>query len=66
MSPREAVGILREMADGGALDGEVVEVMVANREQATAVRRLAQEGASCRYREFLAHTPEAQFEHSAA
>jgi len=66
MSPREAVGILREMADGGALDGGVVEAMVANREQATAVRRLAQEGASGRYQEFLAHTPAAQLEHSAA
>jgi HD-GYP domain-containing protein (c-di-GMP phosphodiesterase class II) len=66
MSPREAVGVLRDMANGGALDGDVVETMVANREEAAAVRRLAQEGASTRYQGFLEHAPAAQREHGVA
>lgn len=66
MSPREAVGILRGLSDGGALDTDVVEVMVANREQAASVRRLAQEGASARYQAFLEHVPAAPREHTAA
>jgi HD-GYP domain-containing protein (c-di-GMP phosphodiesterase class II) len=66
MSPREAVNVLKGMADGGALDSDVVEVMAANREQAASVRRLAQEGASSRYLAFLQHAPATQREHSAA
>jgi HD-GYP domain-containing protein (c-di-GMP phosphodiesterase class II) len=66
MSPREAVNVLRGMADSGALDSDVVEVMVANREQAATVRRLAQEGASSRYQSFREHAPASQHEHTAA
>jgi len=66
MSPREAVGVLRDMAGGGALDIDVVEAMVANREEAAAVRRFAQEGASTRYQGFLEHAPAAQREHGVA
>jgi HD-GYP domain-containing protein (c-di-GMP phosphodiesterase class II) len=66
MSPREAVGVLRDMANDGALDGDVVEAMVVNREEAAAVRRFAQEGASTRYQGFLEHAPAAQREHGVA
>jgi HD-GYP domain-containing protein (c-di-GMP phosphodiesterase class II) len=57
MSGREAIGILRDMADGGALDHDVVAAMAVNSEQAAAVRRLAQDGASGRYLAFLEHAP---------
>ncbi|HEY6000753.1 MAG TPA: HD domain-containing phosphohydrolase [bacterium] len=53
MSPREAVGILRGMADGGEMDADIVGTMVANREQAAEVRHRAQEAAADRYRAFL-------------
>jgi HD-GYP domain-containing protein (c-di-GMP phosphodiesterase class II) len=66
MSPREAIGVLQGMAGGGALDADVVDVLTANREQAAAARRLAQEGASTRYLAFLQHPPVEQRGHSAA
>ena len=66
MSGREAIGILGAMADDGGLDRDVVATMAANREQAAAVRRLAQEGASERYVSFLEHAPTAWTRHSAA
>ena len=59
MSGREAVGVLRGMADGGALDPDVVTLMAANREEAAAVRRVAQDGASWRYLAFRDHSPDA-------
>jgi HD-GYP domain-containing protein (c-di-GMP phosphodiesterase class II) len=66
LSGREAVGILGDMAEDGGLDPDVVAKMAANREQAIAVRRLAQEGASDRYVSFLEHASPACHGHSAA
>lgn len=66
MSGREAIGILGGMAGGGALDHDVVATMAANREQALAVRRQAQQDASDRYVSFLEHAPTAFPRHSAA
>jgi HD-GYP domain-containing protein (c-di-GMP phosphodiesterase class II) len=66
MSPREAVGILGDMADEGALDHELVGVVGRNREGAAFVRRRAQERASEHYLEFLGQAPEALSQHSAA
>jgi HD-GYP domain-containing protein (c-di-GMP phosphodiesterase class II) len=65
-SGREAIGILKGMADAGVLDHDVVAATAANREQAVAVRRLAQDGAADRYLSFLENAPAAQAEHSAA
>jgi HD-GYP domain-containing protein (c-di-GMP phosphodiesterase class II) len=65
MSGREAIGILRGLADGGGLDPEVVALMGTNREEAATVRRLAQEGASDRYLTFLQQAP-AAVSHTAA
>jgi len=66
MSAREAVDILGDMADGGAIDPDVVGFMAANREQAGFVRRQAQEGESDRYVAFLEHAPASQHGYSAA
>jgi HD-GYP domain-containing protein (c-di-GMP phosphodiesterase class II) len=66
MSPREAVGILGDMADEGALDHELVGVVGRNREGAAFVRRRAQEHASEHYLEFLGQAPESLSQHSAA
>jgi len=55
MSTREAVRILREMADEGGLDRDVVQGMTVHREEAAVIRRLAQEGASGRYFAFREH-----------
>jgi HD-GYP domain-containing protein (c-di-GMP phosphodiesterase class II) len=65
MSGREAIGILQGMAGAGALDPEVVALMETNREEAATIRRLAQEGASDRYRAFLQQAP-AAISHNAA
>ena len=46
------------MADGGALDHDVVALMARNRGEAAAIRRLAQEGASGRYLAFREHAPD--------
>jgi len=66
MSGREAVSILREMADGGALDHDVVSLMVRDRGEAAAIRRMAQDSASERYLAFLEHAPEAFSRNNAA
>jgi HD-GYP domain-containing protein (c-di-GMP phosphodiesterase class II) len=55
MSGREAVGILGSMADGGAIDPDIVALMRVNRGEAALVRRMAQEGASGRYQAFREH-----------
>lgn len=59
MSGREAVGILGRMAEGGALDPDVVALMAVKREEAALVRRQAQDGESGRYLAFRDHTPDA-------
>lgn len=66
MSPREAVGILQEMADDGALDHAIVGMAGRNREGAALVRRQAQEFASERYLAFREQAPETLLQHSAA
>ncbi|HWR97968.1 MAG TPA: HD domain-containing phosphohydrolase [Candidatus Methanoperedens sp.] len=66
LSPREAVGILKGMADDGAVDRDVVGMIAGNREQAATVRRQAQEGAASRYRAFLEHASPLLDAHSAA
>jgi HD-GYP domain-containing protein (c-di-GMP phosphodiesterase class II) len=66
MSGREAVGILGAMADGGALDHDVVALMARNRGEAAAIRRLAQDDASGRYIDFREHASEAVCADSAA
>lgn len=66
MSGREAVGVLRNMADDGALDHEVVTTMARNREEAATIRRLAQEGASGRYLVFREHAQSVLPQHTAA
>jgi hypothetical protein len=52
MSGREATRILADMADGGAIDGDLVALVARNRAEAAVVRRLAQEGAAGRYLSF--------------
>ena len=66
MSVREAVGVLQGMAGGGALDAEIVERWSRQPRAGRVVRRLAQEGASERYLDFLQHAPAEQRTHSAA
>lgn len=66
MSGREAANILGRMAEGGALDHDVVGLMARNRGEAALIRRLAQEGASLRYRDFREHAPETASRVSAA
>lgn len=66
MSGREAVGILEQMAEGGALDHDVVGIVSRNREGAAFVRRQAQDVASERYLSFREHTPDVSLQHSAA
>jgi len=66
MSGREAVGILGDMADDGALDHGVVGLMARNRGEAAEIRRLAQENASGRYIDFREHASEAACRDTAA
>jgi len=66
MSGREAVGILGDMADDGALDHDIVALMARNRGEAAEIRRLAQEDASGRYLDFREHASEATCRDTAA
>lgn len=66
MSGREAVSILRSMADAGALDRDVVALMARHREESRTIRHLAREGAASRYLAFLEHNPTAVTEYTAA
>jgi len=66
MSGREAAGILGNMADGGALDHDVVALMTRHRGEAAVVRQLAQEGASGRYRAFRENASDAVPRNTAA
>lgn len=66
MSGREAAAILGNMADGGALDHDIVALMARNRGEATVIRRLAQEGASGRYLAFREHVSDTVPRHTAA
>ena len=52
---REAAGILVNMADGGALDHDIVALVSRNLGEAAMIRRLAQESASGRYLAFRSH-----------
>lgn len=59
MSAREAAVILGRMAESGSLDPGIVNLVARNRGEASVVRRLAQEGASQRYRAFREHAAKA-------
>lgn len=65
-SGREAVAILRGMADNGSLDPDVVALMAEHREEAAAIRRIAQHGAAERYLTFRDHAHEHGQEHRPA
>jgi HD-GYP domain-containing protein (c-di-GMP phosphodiesterase class II) len=66
MSGREAAGILGKMADGGALDHDLVALVSRHRGEAAVIRRLAQEGASGRYLAFREHASDALSRDTAA
>jgi len=66
MSGREAAGILGTMADDGALDHDIVALLSRNRVEAMMIRRLAQEGASRRYRAFREQAPDEALRFTAA
>lgn len=56
-SSREAVGILRGLANSGALDHDLVAVVARHSEEAGALCRRTQERAADRYSAFCEHIP---------